>query len=325
MRKVFKNITEVVGNTPIVQLNAVTKDLNAEIFAKCEFLNPGGSIKERIGRYIIEQAEKSGDLKPGGTIIEATSGNTGIGLAQYAALRGYKCVIVMTDKQSQEKINILKAYGAEVIKCPYEVLPDDPKSYYSVAKKLSEEIENSHYVDQYNNENNPKAHYCTTGPEIYEQMEGNFDTLAIGIGTGGTITGTALYLKEKMPNLKVVAIDIKGSILPHYHSTKEIIDPKPYVLEGLGEDIIPPIINFDIIDEFIIVEDEESMHMTRRLPAEEGILAGMSSGAAVLGSIKYAKTHPEAKKIVTLLPDTGSRYLGRVFNDEWMKEKGYLA
>ncbi len=321
---VFKDITQVVGNTPVVKLEKITAGLGIELYAKCEFLNPGGSIKERIGRYIIEQAEQAGLLKPGGTIIEATSGNTGIGLAQCAALKGYKCIIVMTDKQSQEKINILQAYGAQVIKCPYEVLPDDPRSYYSVAKRLSTEIENSYYVDQYNNEFNPKAHYATTGPEIFKQMDGDFDTLAVGIGTGGTITGTALYLKELMPNLKVVAIDIKGSILPHYHAHHEIIDPQPYVLEGLGEDIIPPIINFDIIDEFIVVEDEESMHMTRELPKKEGILAGMSSGAAVLGSIKYAQKHPEAKKIVTILPDTGSRYLGRVFNDEWMKQKGYL-
>lgn len=321
---VYNDITEAVGKTPIVKLSKITKGLDIELFAKCEFLNPGGSTKERIARYIIDQAEKSGELKPGGTIIEATSGNTGIGLAQQAALKDYRCIIVMTDKQSQEKINILKAYGAKVIKCPYEVLPGDPLSYYSVAKRLSKEIENSYYVDQYNNEYNPKAHYVTTGPEIYEQMEGNFDTLAFGIGTGGTISGTALYLKEKMPHLKVVAIDIHGSILPHYHATKEVTAPKPYVLEGLGEDIIPPIINFDVIDEFIIVQDEESMLMTRRLPAEEGILGGMSSGAAVLGSLKYAEKHPEAKRIVTLLPDTGSRYLGRVFNDEWMKEKGYL-
>lgn len=324
MKGSHKSVLNIIGETPIIKLNSVANDIDSEIYVKLEYLNPGGSVKERISRYILEEAEKNGDLKPGGTIIEATSGNTGIGLAMFAATRGYKCIIVMTDKQSQEKINILKAYGAKIVLCPYQVLPEDPKSYYNVAKGLSETTPNSYYVDQYNNFNNPKAHYHSTGPEIFEQTEGDFDCFIAGIGTGGTITGIGQYLKEKKDNLEVIAVDIEGSILSHYHKTKEVITPKPYVLEGLGEDLIPPIIDFNIIDKFVIVEDEESFHMTRRLAKEEGILAGMSSGAVVQGAIKYAKTLKSPKRILTILPDTGSRYLGRVFNDEWMKEKGYL-
>lgn len=324
MKGAKENVLKAIGNTPIVKLNSVCKDVDSEIYVKLEYMNPGGSIKDRIGCYIIEQAEKEGHLAPGGTIIEGTSGNTGVGLAIYAALKGYKCIFTVSDKQSQEKIENLRAYGAEVIVCPTDVAPDDPASYYSVAKKLAAETPNSYYVNQYENLFNRETHFNTTGPEIYNQTEGDFDVFMAGVGTGGTISGNGMYLKSKMPNLKVVGVDIVGSILAHYHKTGEMSEAHSYVLEGIGEDIIPSNINFDIIDDFVVIEDKESFVMTRRLLTEEGLYAGGSSGAAVVGAIKYAKLLKEPKKILVILPDSGNRYSSKIFNDQWMKEGGYL-
>ena len=318
------NILEAIGNTPIVKLNKVAKDVSSEIFVKLEYLNPGGSIKDRIGYYILEQAVKRGDLKPGGTIIEGTSGNTGVGLAMYAAIYGYQCVFVLADKQSIEKINNLRAFGAKVIVCPTNVEPEDPRSYYSVSKRLAQTIPNSYFVNQYDNLLNRESHYKITGPEIYQQTKGDFDVFMAGVGTGGTISGIGSYLKTKMPNLKVVGIDIEGSILANYHKTGEMSPAKSYVLEGIGEDIIPLNIDFKVIDDFVVVKDKECFLMTRRLLTEEGIYSGGSSGAAVVGAIRYAKTLKVPQKILVVLPDSGNRYSSKIYNDDWMRDNGYL-
>ncbi|MEE8303131.1 MAG: pyridoxal-phosphate dependent enzyme [Candidatus Tectomicrobia bacterium] len=322
--KQFGTVLDVIGNTPIVKLNRKTTNVASDIYAKLEYMNPGGSIKDRIGKYMLEKAVERGDLKPGGTIIEGTSGNTGVGLAMYAAIHGYKTIFVLADKQSPEKIQNLRAFGAKVIVCPTNVEPNDPRSYYSVSKRLAETTPNAFYVNQYDNLNNREAHFHITGPEIHEQTQGAFDVLLAGVGTGGTISGLGRYLKAKMPCLKVVGVDIEGSILAHYKQTGEIGEARPYVLEGIGEDIIPQNIDWDIIDEFVMVQDKESFIMTRKLLAQEGLYTGGSSGAAVVGAIKYAQTLLEPKQILVILPDSGNRYASKIYNDDWMRENGYV-
>jgi len=323
-KKLCQNIQEAIGDTPIVRLNRIGTDVKPSLWVKCEFINPGSSIKDRIGKHIIEVAEKEGRLKPGGTIVESTSGNTGMGLAIAAAVKGYRCIFTMPDKMSQEKINNLKAFGAEVVVCPTNVEPEDPRSYYSVAKRLAKETPNALYTDQYHNPANPKAHYLTTGPEIWEQTEGKIQAFIAGVGTGGTISGIGKYLKEKNPAIRIIGVDPVGSILKHYHETGEMSEPKPYITEGIGEDMIPSNINFDLIDEFIQVNDPECALLTRELVKKEGIYAGNSSGAALAGALKWAKKQTEPLFTVILLPDSGSRYLSKVFNDDWMKQVGFL-
>lgn len=326
MKQFDQTILDVIGNTPIIKLKNVTKGVESEIYVKLEYVNPGGSIKDRIGKYMVEKAIERGELKPGGTIVEGTSGNTGVGLAMYAAIHGYKAIFVLPDKQSIEKINNLRAFGAKVVVTPTNVEPDDPRSYYSVAKRIAETTPNSFYANQYNNLDNRDTHYTWTGPEIYEQTKGEFDVFMAGIGTGGTITGTGKYLKEKMPHLKVVGVDIEGSILTHYFYTREFRPDmaRPYVLEGIGEDILPENYDWDVYDDMVMVGDKESFIMTRALLTKEGIYAGGSSGAAVVAAIKYAKQLKEPKRILVILPDSGNRYAGKIYNDDWMRDKGYF-
>jgi len=323
MKGAKKNVLDAIGNTPIVKLNKVTANIKSEIYVKLEYTNPGGSIKERIGNYILDKAVKEGLLKPGGTIIEATSGNTGVGLAMFAAVHGYKCIFVMADKQSQEKVNNLKAYGARVVICPTNVLPEDPRSYYSVAKRLSETVPNSYYVNQYSNLWNRETHYYTTGPEIYNQTGGEFDVFMATAGTGGTITGISKFLKEKMPKLTTVGIDCEGSILAHFAKTGKMIEGKSYVIEGMGEDFIPENYDFKQIDDWVVIGDKESFQMTRRLLEEEGIYTGGSGGGAVVGAIRYAETLKEPKRILIILPDSGNRYTSKIYNDSWMAKNNY--
>ena len=320
MQNANDNVLEVIGDTPIVKLENTTKDIESSIYVKLEFMNPGGSIKDRIGFYILELAIKDGLLKKGGTIIEGTSGNTGVGLAMFAAVHGYKCVFVLADKQSQEKIDNLKAFGAKVVVCPTDVPPDDPRSYYSVSKRLAETTPNSYYVNQYNNLLNREAHYHFTGPEIYNQTGGEFDIFMAGVGTGGTITGCAMYLKEQMPHVQVVGVDCEGSIIAHYAKTGEITEARTYKIEGIGEDFIPDNYDFSLIDDFVTVGDEESFLMTRKLLKKEGIYAGGSSGAAVAGAIRYAKKTGGKKKILVILPDSGNRYASKIYSDDWMNK-----
>jgi cystathionine beta-synthase len=316
------NIISAIGNTPIIRLNSVTKDIESEIYVKLEYLNPGGSIKDRMGVYMCEQAVKSGDLKPGGTIVECTSGNTGVGVALFANTYGYKCVFVMADKQSKEKIDNLKSFGAKVIVCPTNVEPEDPSSYYSVAATLGK-LPNSFVLNQYANKNNMLCHYNQTAPEIFEQTKAEFDTFMAAVGTGGTISGIGKFLKEKKPSMKVVGVDCRGSILAHYKATGEMGEAHGYVLEGIGEDFLPDNVHFDVIDDFVTIEDEESFQMTRRLLKEEGIYAGGSCGSAIVGAIKYAKTLSKPEKILTIMVDSGNRYAGKIYNDAWMLENGY--
>lgn len=324
MKGAKPNVLEAIGGTPIVKLNQVANEVESEIYVKLEYMNPGGSTKDRIGTHMLRKAVEEGKLKPGGTIIEGTSGNTGVGLAMYAAVHGYKCIFVLNDKQSKEKVDNLRAFGAKVVVCPTNVEPDDPRSYYSVSKRLSKTIPNSFYVNQYDNLNNRDTHYTWTAPEMYEQTQGDFDVFMAGVGTGGTITGCGMYFKEKNPNIQIVAIDCEGSILTHYFKTGELIEAKPYVLEGVGEDFIPENYKFDVIDDFVMVGDKESFLMTRKLLKLEGIYAGGSAGAAIVGAIKYAKTLKEPKKILVLLHDSGNRYASKIYNDDWMSDGGYL-
>jgi len=324
MKGAKKNVLDAIGNTPIVKLNKVTTGVESEIYVKLEYMNPGGSSKDRIGGFIMDRAIAAGKLKPGGTIIEGTSGNTGVGLAMWAAVNGYKCIFVMADKQSIEKVNNLKAFGAKVVVCPTDVEPEDPRSYYSVSKRLAETIPNSYYVNQYDNLWNRETHVATTGPEIYEQTQGDFDVYMAGVGTGGTITGVSMYLKSKMPNLKTVGIDVEGSIVAQFARTGDLSGARSYVIEGIGEDFIPGNYDFKFIDDWVVVGDKESFLMTRALLKQEGIYTGGSGGAAVVGAIKYAKTLKEPKKILVVLPDSGNRYASKIYNDEWMMGKGYI-
>ncbi len=323
--QIKNNILETIGYTPIVKLNKVVGSSNSSIFAKLEYFNPGGSIKDRVGEYIIRKAEKSGLLKPGGTIVEATSGNTGVGLAIASAVRGYKCIFVMPDKMSDEKIQGLRAFGAKVVVTPTNVYPEDPRSYYSVAKKLVEVTPNSYYANQYHNPDNPEIHYMTTGPEIWEQTAGKIDAFVAGVGTGGTISGIGKYLKEKNPQIKIIGVDPLGSVLTDYHRTGKLgTTTKIYKIEGIGEDFLPTNVHFKIIDEFIQVNDKESFLMCRDLLTKEGIFSGVSSGSAVAGVVKYVKSLRDKKNIVVILPDSGNRYLSKAFNDNWMRENGFL-
>lgn len=323
----YNSIIDTIGNTPLVRLNKLSQGIKGTILVKVEYFNPGNSVKDRMAVKMIEDAEKAGLLKPGGTIIEGTSGNTGMGLALAAIAKGYKCVFTMSDKQSQEKINILRAVGAEVIVCPTNVAPEDPRSYYSVAKRLNTEIPNSIYPNQYDNMSNTAAHYETTGPEIWQQTEGKITYFVAGVGTGGTICGTAKYLKEQKPSVKSVGLDTYGSVFKKYKETG-IFDENevfPYMTEGIGEDILPKNVDFDLIDTFIKVTDKDAAVMTRRLAREEGLFVGWSSGSAVFGALEFAREHMKDDDVmVILLPDHGTRYLNKIYNDTWMKDHGFL-
>ncbi len=323
----YDHIIDTVGNTPLVKLNSVNKGIKGTILVKVEYLNPGNSMKDRIGLKMILDAEKAGLLKPGGTVIEGTSGNTGMGLALTAIARGYKCLFTVSDKQSQEKIDILRALGAEVIVCPTNVTPEDPRSYYSVAKRKNQEIENSYYPNQYDNMSNQQAHYETTAPEIWNDTEGKITHYAAGVGTGGSMSGTARFLKEQNPNIVTIGLDTYGSIFKKLKETG-IFDEKevyPYMTEGIGEDILPKNVDMDVIDLFIKVTDKDSAIMTRRLAREEGLFVGWSCGSAVFGALEYAREHlKEEDVMVIILPDHGTRYLGKIYNDNWMKDHGFL-
>ncbi len=318
------NILETIGNTPLVRLNKIGVDLRASIWVKVEYMNPGGSVKDRIATFIIEEAERSGKLKPGGTIVEATSGNTGTGLAMVAAVRGYKCIFVMPDKMSQEKIDHLRGYGTRVIVTPTNVDPEDPRSYYKVARRMVEETPNAFLANQYHNMSNPEAHYKTTGPEIWQQTGHQIGVFVAGLGTGGTISGVGRYLKEQNPNVKVIGADPIGSILSDlFHGNSGAI-AQPYVVEGVGEDFKPTTLSFDYIDEIFQVTDKESFLMARRLAREEGIFVGGSCGTAIAGALKYAQAADREEMIVVLLPDSGLTYLSKLYNDEWMSANSYL-
>ena len=319
------NILETIGNTPLVKLNTITQEVDALVLAKVEYFNPGNSVKDRMALKMVEDAEKDGRLKPGGTIVEGTSGNTGMGLALVAIVKGYKLICVTTDKQSKEKIDILKAVGAKVIICPADVEPEDPQSYYSTAKRIGDETENSWYVNQYNNLSNREAHYISTGPEIWEQTNGKITHFVVGVGTGGTISGVAKFLKQQNSNIKIWGIDTYGSAFKKYHETG-IFDKKevyPYITEGIGEDIIPENVDFDLIDHFEKVTDEDAARYTRKLAKEEGIFAGNSCGAAVKGVIQLKKYFTKNDVVVVLLHDSGSRYVGKIYNDQWMKANDF--
>src|SRR5271155_3390961 len=318
------NILEAIGRTPLVRLNRINHGLKPQIYVKADYTNPGGSVKDRIGITMIDDAEKKGLLKRGGTIIEGTSGNTGMGLALVAAVRGYKCVFTTTDKQSKEKVDLLKALGAEVIVCPTAVEPEDPRSYYSVAKKLAREIPNSYYPNQYDNPQNPLAHYLTTGPEIWEDSEGKITHFVCGMGTGGTISGAGKYLKKKNPAVKIIGVDPIGSLYYEFHKTGKIGKAATYVVEGIGEDFFPTTMNMQILDDVFQVTDEECFVMARRLAKQDGIFTGGSGGACLSGALRLAKDLKATDYVVVLLPDTGMRYLSKVYNDEWMRERGYF-
>lgn len=324
---IYNSILDTIGNTPMIRLNKLAKDIKGEVLVKVEYFNPGNSMKDRMAVKMVEDAEKAGLLKPGGTIIEGTSGNTGMGLALAAVAKGYRCIFTMADKQSKEKIDILRAVGAEVVVCPTNVTPEDPRSYYSVAKKLNQDIPNSFYPNQYDNLSNSLAHYETTGPEIWRDSEGKITHYAAGVGTGGSMCGTAKFLKEQNPNVITVGIDTYGSVFKKYKETG-IFDEKeiyPYLTEGIGEDILPKNVDFSLIDNFIKVTDKDAAVMTRRLAKEEGLFVGWSCGSAVHGALEYAKEHlKEGDRMVIILPDHGTRYLGKVYNDEWMRNHGFL-
>ena len=324
--KYYNNILETIGNTPLVKLNVLTKDVKALVLAKVETTNPGNSVKDRMAVKMIEDAEKSGLLKPGGTIIEGTSGNTGMGLALGAIIKGYKLICVLNDKQSKEKMDILRAVGAEVVVCPTAVEPEDPRSYYQVSRRLAKEIPNSWYVNQYDNLSNRTAHYEQTAPEIWEQTAGKITHFVVGVGTGGTISGIGKYLKEKNPNIKIWGIDTYGSVFKKYHETG-IFDKNeiyPYITEGIGEDILPANVDFSVIDHFEKVTDKDAAVYTRRLAREEGIFVGNSAGSAIKGLLQKSGELTEDDVVVVLFHDHGSRYVGKMFNDDWMRERGFL-
>ena len=324
MKGAVANIVEGIGQTPIVKLQSVTSHLESSVYVKCEYLNPAGSMKDRVALNIVLDAEERGLLKPGGTIIEATSGNTGQGLAMVAAIRGYQCIFVMPDKMSVEKISSLRAFGAKVVVCPTAVEPEDPRSYYSVSRRLVEETPGAFYSNQYHNPANPEAHYKSTAPEIWEQCGDEMDAFVAGMGTGGTISGCGKYFKERKPDIKLVGVDPVGSLYYDYVKTGRLTRPFSYYVEGIGEDFLPSTMNLDIIDEVIRVDDRECFLMTRRLTREEGLFVGGSCGAAVAGAIKYAEKSGRKENILVLLPDGAAKYLTKIFNDEWMEQNGFL-
>jgi Cysteine synthase len=321
-----KSILDTIGNTPLIRLNKITKDLPCIVLAKVEYFNPGNSIKDRMALKMVEAAEQMGKLKPGGTIIEGTSGNTGMGLALAACVKGYKCIFVTTDKQSKEKADILKAVGAEVIVCPTNVEPSDPRSYYSVAARLATEVPNSFHMNQYDNLANREAHYETTGPEIWEQTGGKITHLVVATGTGGTITGTAKYLKEKNPDIKIWAIDVYGSLLKKFHDTGEVDmnEVHPYITEGIGEDFVPANYDMSLIDKFELVTDRDGAIMARRISREEGIFVGYSAGSALQGLLQLKNELKKDDVVVIIFCDHGSRYVAKIYNDQWMMERGFL-
>jgi cystathionine beta-synthase len=322
----YDNIVQTIGNTPLVRLHSVIDDTKGFLLAKVEYFNPGGSVKDRIGYNIIEEAEREGRLKPGGTIVESTSGNTGLGLALVASVKGYKTTFTLPDKMSMEKIRLLRAFGAEVIITPTAVPHESPESYTEVAKRIVRETPNSILANQYYNPRNPESHYLTTGPEIWEQTDGKIDYFVCTIGTGGTISGAGKFLKEKNPNVKVIGVDPKGSVLREYFYTKKITPIlKTYKVEGIGQDYVPGTLYFEYVDDVVEVTDKESFLMARRLTREEGILAGGSSGSAVAGLMKVANRFKEDDVVVVLLPDSGERYLSKIYNDDWMRENGFLT
>lgn len=322
----LNNILETIGNTPLIKLNKITKNLPCTVLAKVDYFNPGNSIKDRMALKMIEVAEQEGKLKPGGTIIEGTSGNTGMGLALAACVKGYKCIFVTTDKQSKEKADILKAVGAEVIVCPTNVLPEDPNSYYSVAKRLSKEVPNSFHCNQYDNLANRLAHYESTGPEIWEQTEGKITHLVCTAGTGGTITGTAQFLKEKNPNIKIWAVDVYGSLLTNYFKTGNVDMSfvHPYISEGFGEDFVPLNYDMSVIDHFEQVTDKDGAIMARRLAKEEGMFCGYSAGSCMQGLLQLQNELKKDDVVVCIFHDHGSRYVAKIYNDQWMMERGFL-
>lgn len=326
----FDSIVDAIGNTPLIKLNAITKDLPCTVLAKVEYFNPGGSVKDRIGLAMIEAAERAGDLKPGGTIVEGTSGNTGAGIALAAIKKGYKCVFVTTDKQSPEKADVLRALGAKVMICPTNVAPEDPRSYYSVSARLAKKIPGAVHLNQYDNPANAQAHYETTGPELWDQTEGRITHYIASAGTGGTISGASRYLKEQNPDIKVIGVDTFGSVYHKYFFTREFDEAEiyPYLTEGAGEDILAGNMDFDIIDDFVRSTDRENMVMTRRLAKEEGLFVGQSCGLAVSGAVKWLETHQAQLSpndvVVVLLPDSGFRYLSKTYNDTWMRGHGFL-
>lgn len=323
----YNTLIDTIGNTPLVKLNSVTKGIKGLVLVKVEYFNPGNSIKDRIALKMIEDAEKSGVLKPGGTIIEGTSGNTGMGLALVAIAKGYKCIFTLADKQSQEKMDVLRAVGAEVIVCPTNVTPDDPRSYYSVAKKLNADIPNSFYPNQYDNPSNTIAHYETTGPEIWRDTDGKITHYVAGMGTGGTISGTSKFLKEQNPEVITVGVDTYGSVFKKFKETGQFDQTEvyPYLTEGIGEDILPKNVDFGMVDHIVKVTDKDAAIMTRRLSREEGLFVGWSCGSAVFGALEYARENlNEDDVMVIILPDHGTRYLGKIYNDNWMKDHGFL-
>lgn len=323
MKGSLSSITEAIGNTPIVKLNRAVAGTPADLYGKCEYLNPGGSHKDRVARNMIARAEQSG-LKPGGTIIEATSGNTGAALAMHAAIKGYRCIFVMPDKMSQEKIDSLRAFGAKVVVCPTAVEPEDPRSYYSVSRRLADETPNSFYANQYHNPANPEAHYTSTGPEIWEQCGPDLDVFVAGMGTGGTVSGIGRYLKERKPEIKIVGVDPVGSLYYDFVKTGRLTKAFAYKVEGIGEDFIPSTINLDILDDIVRVDDKECFLTTRDLVRLEGLFVGGSAGAAVAGAVKYANKIGKKQNILVLLPDSAQKYLSKIFNDNWMRENGFL-
>jgi cystathionine beta-synthase len=324
LARAHSNILAAIGNTPLVKLQRLDRDVTADVYVKCEYMNPGGSMKDRMTLHLVTQAESRGELKPGGTIIEATSGNTGAGLAMISAVRGYHCVFVMPDKMSQEKIASLRAWGARVVVCPAAVEPDDPRSYYSVAKRLATETPNSFYTNQYHNQDNPAGHYRSTGPEIWEDTGGEIDVFVAGMGTGGTMAGVGRYLKEKKPAVKLVGVDPVGSLYYDYVKSARLTKPFTYKVEGIGEDFLPSTFDPKLLDDIVRVDDKECFLTARDLVRLEGLYCGGSSGAAIAGALKYARDNPRKENIVVLLPDGAAKYLSKVFNDEWLRENGFL-